>query len=198
MMMRLDHITIQNKISRTEQIQHLVSWGKWYSDFYLQRLLNTERDLVGKFGSTGNLREVFHGRAADGRIGFKKTHQSMVYQSLLSLELQDPRERFRTKLARWLLQDTTRHRYVAESVRQNTPAGQAQRAHWLLHRLSSLVPPRVSAAVFSTIWNRWITTRRFQQKVIACRFGCGFDQSDSIEHYCRCTVVQQCCRRFLN
>ena len=68
----------------------------------------------------------------------------------------------------------------------------------MLSKLRALVPPRVSAAVLSTVWNRWTTTRRYQQRVIACRFGCGIEEGDSIEHYCRCPVVQNCCRKAFN
>ena len=128
----------------------------------------------------------------------KKPHQAAIYQSLLAVELQDPKERFRFKMERWNLQDPIKHAYVPGNARQNNPRWRAERAHWMLSKLSPLVPPRVSAAVFSTIWNRWTTTRRYQQRVISCRLGCGLEEGDSIEHYCRCPIVQECCRRALN
>ena len=59
------------------------------------------------------------------------------------------------------------------------------------------MPPRVQAAAFSTCWNRWTTARRFQKQG-RCLLGCGAEAEDSIEHYCRCQVLQQVCRSRLN
>ena len=63
------------------------------------------------------------------------------------------------------------------------------------------VPPRVIAAVFSTIWNRWTTHRRFQRRNLTssqCLLGCGGQAEDSIEHYVNCTIVRAVAARFLN
>ena len=75
--------------------------------------------------------------------------------------------------------------------------------------LARLVPPRVSAAVFRTIWNMWCTSRRFQQSTSFgnlkrsrvgapvnphgdhCRLGCGMIAKDSVEHYARCGVARK-------
>ena len=70
----------------------------------------------------------------------------------------------------------------------------------LLH-LSSLVTPRVHAAVFSTLWNRWCTHRRFQQRHMSnnrCVFMCGGQAEDSFEHYCRCPLVHRVSRNVLH
>ena len=52
--------------------------------------------------------------------------------------------------------------------------------------------------MFSTMWNRWTTTHRFQQKTSRCLLGCGFEEGDRIEHYCRCPIVKDICRKRLN
>jgi hypothetical protein len=60
--------------------------------------------------------------------------------------------------------------------------------------LKSLVPPRVHAAVFTTLWNGWCTHRRYQKRHLSsnrCIFGCGSRGEDSIEHYCRCPIVMR-------
>ena len=59
-------------------------------------------------------------------------------------------------------------------------------------------PPRIQAAMFSTMWNRWSTTHRYQQKASDCLLGCGFEGGDRIEHYCRCGIVKDLCRKRLN
>jgi hypothetical protein len=62
------------------------------------------------------------------------------------------------------------------------------------------VPPRVFSAVISTIFNRWTTARRFQQRdAVAnrCVLGCAEGAEDSIEHYCRCPFTKQLGARWL-
>ena len=60
-----------------------------------------------------------------------------------------------------------------------------------MKRLAALVPPRVQSALFSTLWNRWTTARRFQNYGSACLLGCGCrGQEDAIEHYVACPVVR--------
>ena len=67
----------------------------------------------------------------------------------------------------------------------------------MLQRLSHLVPPRVSAAVWKTVWNGWTTARRFQ-RVGPCLLGCGGRYGeDSIEHYARCEITRKVGRSFL-
>ena len=87
------------------------------------------------------------------------------------------------------------------------PKWVADRVHRNMNNLTSLVPPRVSAASFRTIWNMWCTSRRFQQSTALgdlkrsragsykndhgdhCRLGCGICAKDSIEHYARCKIA---------
>ena len=60
--------------------------------------------------------------------------------------------------------------------------------------LPKLVPPRVCAASLGTIWNRWCTHRRFQERDSPhnkCMLGCKGNAEDSIEHYCRCPVTKR-------
>jgi len=54
--------------------------------------------------------------------------------------------------------------------------------------LAACVPPRVLAAVVSTIWNRWTTARGFQKRftpACCCLLGCPRRAEDPIEHYLR-------------
>ena len=87
------------------------------------------------------------------------------------------------KLARWSVPP----RIIADSAR--------------LRGLRSIVAPRVTAAVFSTLWNRRTTARRFQNRASPddkCVLGCGGRAEDSIEHYARCRVLLEFARRRLN
>ena len=88
----------------------------------------------------------------------------------------DPQERMRQRLNRWRL--------------PGFPRRTAARALQSLESVRTVAPPRVCAAVLSTMWNRWTTARRFQGAG-RCVFLCSPTAQDSIEHYCSCAVVRQ-------
>ena len=77
------------------------------------------------------------------------------------------------------------------------PLRVARRTLRHLHRLKSLAPPRLSAAVLSTAWNRWCTERRFGRHG-PCVLQCGVQQGeDSVEHYALCPIVRGFAASFL-
>ena len=78
---------------------------------------------------------------------------------------------------------------------------QADRFEKHLCFLSQQAPPRVTAAVLSTGWNRWCTARRVQKRgsvLNICQLGCPGDAEDSLEHYARCPIVRDCHRIVLS
>jgi hypothetical protein len=92
----------------------------------------------------------------------------------------------RNKLQRWKLPEP--------------PAHIASRVLHRLELLRRLVPPRVSAAYFSALWNRWTTARRFQRRGSAtnrCLLCCPQRAEDSLEHYAACSVVRKVGRDYL-
>ena len=115
--------------------------------------------------------------------------------------------RIRQKLTRWMDKKAYGPKDIisAEFKITGPPRWVAERVHHNLSNLASLVPPRVSAAVFRVIGNMWCTSRRFQQSTSYgdlkrsrvgssknehgdhCRLGCGTCAKDSIEHYARCS-----------
>ena len=113
----------------------------------------------------------------------------------------NPEERVRCKQRRWQLSSPISHPYVRKyPARAATPAGQARRALHNLHVLAQLTPPRVRAAALGTIWNRWTTSRRFQQRgseANKCVLGCGATAEDSVEHYCCCPRTKEVAFRCL-
>ena len=116
----------------------------------------------------------------------KREYQRLLYNRLSKLDCSDPEHRVRGKPERWKLQDP--------------PAHVAQRILRRLSRLCKLVTPRVNAAYFSTLWNRWATARRFQLRgtpACACVLGCPGLAEDSIEHYARCPTVRTVAAKFL-
>ena len=94
-----------------------------------------------------------------------------------------PYIRMRQRLQRWKL--------------PGFPRRHARQALQNLAELRDLAPPRVSAAVLSTMWNRWVTARRFQRSA-ACVLGCSPTARDSIEHYACCPFVREAASAYLH
>ena len=112
-------------------------------------------------------------------LAVRKRFQGEVYRRLHARSTFDPEARIRHKIARFDFSDRSRT--------------QAYRGLIAFDKLRVLVPPRVVAAVFSTIWNRWTTARRFQRRDTPsniCCLGCASPAEDSLEHYARCSVLR--------
>ena len=116
-------------------------------------------------------------RATSERV--KSDTQKTLYAHCLAADPMYGHRRLAHKLERWQLDGNSR--ILADRVLPR------------LQDLRKMVPPRVQAAAFSTLWNRWTTTRRFQQVTsphTGCLLGCAATRDlDSIEHYLRCPVV---------
>ena len=82
------------------------------------------------------------------------------------------------------------------TVKQKTPEYFSRKCVHNLNQLSKLATPRVLAACFGTIWNRWTTAARFQNEGI-CLLCHQIRTEDKIEHYSRCPVTKDFGRRFL-
>ena len=119
-----------------------------------------------------------HGPLTPQMIAKVKSHfQSTAYNQLCQHHAYNPEARVRAKQERWNLHKPQYHPHVTLSIRQSTPAWQARRTLHNLHLLASLTTLRVCAAAFGTIWNRWTTARRFQQRYTTanrCVFRCPF------------------------
>ena len=127
--------------------------------------------------------------------------QRAAYQRLCKRHDYHPEFRIRSNHERWRLNTTRVHPNMELDVLTSTPAWQARRTLHNLHLLGSLTTPRVWAAVFGTVWNRWVTARRTDQrhsKVNVCVFGCSNTADDSIEHYSRCAYTRELAARYLH
>ena len=165
----------------TDFMGRRIHWQRWYDNSFLLQLDRTRAHLqtLGLPPCT-ILREVSGGaprpwtREVETRA--KRTTQRFAYQALLRQAGATSGRRMEDKIDRWHLpghQPT-----VADRIISNMRA------------LRPLVPPRVQAAVFSTLWNRWATARRFQVRGTPCLLGCSHPQGeDSIDHYMECPVA---------
>ena len=156
-------------------------WQQWYDQSHVFVLESASRRFDSLDTTTFDFR---HSCDATKKLGQKKgvSFQKSVRKHILKRNAPDAEERMRSKLARWHL--------------PTLPRLAAGRALDNLTRLRLLVPPRVSAAVLGTMWNRWTTARRFQS-CGRCTLGCSPTAADSIEHYSRCQVVQTIAAKYL-
>ena len=77
----------------------------------------------------------------------------------------------------------------------------ARRITKRLGELQGLVAPRVQSACLSTLFNRWCTPRRFQQRDShrnRCLLGCPGLAEDSIEHYVHCGTIHAVADTYLH
>ena len=185
---------LRNVISAPVQLGALRLWGQWFQQSFLLKLDQNEKQVINEVGAMQNV----SAEAPNSRS--KGCFQGEVYRRLLSHTAPDPAFRIREKLDRWKLLDASRHPHVNLIGKQKTPAWMSEKTLQNLCKLRALVPPRVVSAVFSTVWNRWATRRRWQQRSSdsnICQLNCGAEAEDSIEHYARCPRTQELARRFL-
>ena len=176
----------------TMHIRRLVDWASWFSAAHCNNLLHAVRVASNVGASPQQVMKDLAGGAARPwpdavarkvRKGFQREISVRLRRSLHY----DAENGLRHRLSRWAL--------------ERTPRVLAARAVRGFSALRSLVPPRVVAAVFSTIWNRWPTARRHQQRsggANRCQLGCPGGAEDSIEHYSHCAALRDFASRRLN
>ena len=189
-------LQVQNKIrqlqvviAQSDLMDRYVRWFSWYTTGPVATLHNNSVTLE----STGLGASVLLTKAgwdvipADnmeaGVRRVRKSFQKCVRVALLKRDQQAPVSRIRKKLGRWNL--------------TGNPNATSNRCARAFQDFKGLFPPRVSAAIWKTMWNGWTTARRFQRNadcLLCCGGVCG---EDSIEHYAMCSVVRKVGRCFV-
>jgi hypothetical protein len=159
-------------------------WKDWYQRCHVLVLRNALQQLLVRGIQLerilGELR-----RTSSSTLGVESARplsanlQKSIAKHLIAAGKPDAEDRVRYKITRWKL--------------QGPPAHVSRRVLGKLCRLAHLVTPRVAAACWSTLWNRWTTARRFQKrgrKESTCMLGCCGGVEDSIEHYSCCATVR--------
>ena len=191
---------IESVCREGNNVQNVGRWYTWYNNTFIRCLFKSKAALHDLVGSAEQIRIASQMQATEPNEDktWKKRCQAEIYKAVRAQELEAPWHRIDHKLQRWRLLDPGRHGCIPGSIRQRSPGWQSQRAWWLLQSLSNVAPPRVQSAAFSTIWNRWTTSARFQSNnVLPCLLGCGVQEGDRIEHYCKCGVVKNVCAKLL-
>ena len=186
---RVDHL--RKLISAPDELYTKARWKSWFDNSSLLTLETNFQEVqqdIGPIpalmGQPPMLDEQRHWK----RVRRKFQHQ--VYAALHKKHAPDVHTRFTQKLDRWRLHLPTHPLHDHLSIIQRTPNWQARSAHQRLTTIATLTTPRVHAAVYGAIWNRWCTLRRFQQRG-RCRLCSQPHTEDSIEHYPFCNIVKR-------
>ena len=178
------HEQLQAAIRESDFLNRYVLWNRWYQHGPVSTLHNNNciLDALGFDNQTllvkAGARDRDVAQRARGMKRVKKVFQRTVKKALCGKDKPDLVARIRHKLARWNL--------------AGLPRTNATRCAKLFKDLGGLVPPRVSSAVWKTIWNGWATKRRFQVHDSSCLLCCGGRfAEDSVEHYAHCAVVKE-------
>ena len=173
----------------------------WYYSSFIMQLYNNDVQLMEQYGSLNNIRiarKTNPVEAAEDESWSKEIQQA-TYRSVLASHTELPTDRIRQKMVRFELQNFSKHGHIPGGVRQQTPAWRSRRCYSNLTALNQIVPPRVQAAAWGAIWNRWTTEARFQRKENSqCLLCSSTFGTDSLEHYSRCRVTRRLLRAKLN
>ena len=169
---------LQTWRDNTTKVDRDFQWNSWYARSFPKTLWDNKYRLEQRGISRDFIKRSFGDRSEreDFEKMFKSRFQAKAYSLIIPGYLGHWGQRIEAKLKRWELGWCHRNMF-SDSVAHN------------LGRLSKLVAPRVAAATWSTIWNRWCTARRFQSSK-HCLLGCGHG-ADSIEHYMGCRFGRQ-------
>ena len=181
---------IREEVARLErwredstQLMRQACWKEWYQRSFPLRLLENHKGMERK-GITlkGIKKDICTGMdIVEDRKRLRANLQKVAATANLMHFLGVWEYRIDHKMERWRIQGNRHH--VRNAVKAN------------LERLGAIVPPRVAAAVWGLVWNRWCTARRFQGEA-PCVLDCGKGE-DSIEHYIGCQVGREAGRRLL-
>ena len=162
-------------------------WSHWFDRAFVHQLANHIKSCRSEQGISRRQVEEHLTKGCPRpwtpqmEAAVKRNFQKEVHSRMAAQSRYDAESRLRTNVKRFGILD---RREAARSLQ------------WLRH-LAKTVPPRVWAATFGCIWNRWATSRRRQEVRSRCCFGCQW-ADDSIEHYATCGVVVSFARRRLH
>ena len=148
---KYDHL--QTAIRDTNHLDRFVVWNDWYltgpvatlhgNSAKLDHMGLTSQKIMQLVGWESIVPDAW----AKGVRKVRKHTQKVICKAIRTNDLPDAIGRVRHKLARWNL--------------SGLPRVTAMRTTRMLKNLGRLVPPRVSAAVWKSMWNGWTTHRRF-------------------------------------
>ena len=182
---------ITEAIAKSDFLVRAVQWAPWlatHSPTVLNKITDKRNEQgVGILTARAQLGGVGVGPLTlQGSKKFRRQTQRWFVNQLVAKDGFCPEQRIRAVMTRWRL--------------EGLPARIARTVTRQLQQLRRLVAPRLRAATMSTIFNRWVTSRRMRQLQEgrqSCVLHCSDTADDSIEHYFNCPIYREWCRRRL-
>jgi hypothetical protein len=173
--------SLQATLLRSEYVCRCIRWRSWFGSSFPGNLCRADEQLRAAGISSRRLVEKLgkcqpHPWPQDVTDRARKNTQSSAYNLLNKRPQGWAEERIRAKFSCWKL--------------TGFPRILAREALSRLRLIGLRTPPRVHAAVWSTLFGRWLTARRMG-KWGACRLSCGVGSCD-VTHYVACP----CFRKF--
>ena len=162
---------LQTAMQLFNNIQTWVAWQGWYKRYFALSVSHNYHKTRSEIGDIVHAQQYKNyldqrhnsrGRPTC-RIHSSKNPpiQEIAYQCISAYRCNNKVERLRHNIARWELHShAATHPPPSSATRHLTPNWQAHRSALNLKALKSTTAPRVRAAAFSTVWNRWNTHRR--------------------------------------
>ena len=165
--------SLEQLMKRTTFIEREWRWSAWFRRSFPQVLIDTSRDLLERGLSPEAIEDLILGAPPRPHQAAQEARVRRSFQRRLSVELQT---RARPHLEVQL-------RVVVDRWQPPMlPQVAVSRLQVLLTRLRHLVPPCVQAAYLRSLFNGWITDRRYGRRG-PCRFDC-HDGEDSFPALC--------------
>ena len=172
--------SLQTAVRNSEHVGRCARWRTWFNGSFSGSICRAEERLRAAGTSSRRLVERLgkcqpHPWPQDVMEKAKKATQGAAYKMLNTKPQGWAEERVRTKLKVWRL--------------TGFPRVLARDATARLKLIGNRTPPRVHAAVWSTLFGRWLTARRMG-KWDSCRFQCGVGSCD-VTHYMACPILRR-------
>ena len=160
------------RLNASASLARLGRWSSWFDSAFLLQLDDARKYFLQR--GMGQRGVALAAGTSDPTL-LKKVWQRTCAR-LAAPDRAAPLARFlRHRLSRW-----------ACGLSEQEMADRALRTY---PAVASRIPPRALAACLRSLWNGWVTARRFQGRA-GCCFGCATGE-DSIEHYADCPCVAE-------
>ena len=149
--------------------------GTWHDKLFFAIPLKNEQQLREHRITVTSVRSQLCD--VDSYLSFQKLARQQIEKACLPIYYAE--SRVRSKLIRWKLLGSS--------------GLLGRRAVRNFELLARWVPPRVRATYFKTVWNGWVTTRRFNSRANqpnVCLLGCKYGE-DSVVMFSGCAYVPQ-------
>ena len=146
---REEETNLKAWMAHTEHLVRKAHWKSWYDRAFITNLVENREALNNKGINFNDIKnKLCKGKdIEEDRRKLRASFQSEAARRNLVHFLGIWEYRIDHKLTRWQLQGNRHHHRDALNAN--------------LKRLGNLVAPRVAAAVWSLVWNRWCTARRY-------------------------------------